>query len=304
MNLEKFKGQILNELPNCTEQEIRELIPNLLSKIEEIYEGKNRLTDENKKLKEQNRMLETKLNDPNVLKNAAIKEGEELLEDAKRKHEALIHDANLKSEQMVQDAKDESEQIIAKTILKIQNAVAEIECIDQQQKVFRSHILSLFKHNIFKFSDSDYYFIKSVDDDLQGLLSFFEKDERIKRIYEKNMSKLKTITKSMETFDPINDQAGNDDVIDDESNHNDLTSIDTDSLSRIQNHEQDDELKNDLHHKTEIHNNSENKGTTNINKQSTHDQVIETKNEKVNSKEKKKTPSFLDLINSINELEE
>lgn len=128
-------------------------------------------------------------------KNQSLQnEIEELKKQATKTPEVNLVNVNEEKEIVIQKAKAEAQkvydEIIASAIDKVNDLITSIKQKDEENKLYRKHILSIFRRSIFRFSNSNYYILRTDDQEFQELIKFFKVDEELQKLCDENIKKL------------------------------------------------------------------------------------------------------------------
>ncbi len=199
MDFKALREQILTNIDHYNNEEMKIVVTKLLDFLIEISEKRSKLEAENKALFQEmndlrrsndtdsNSQYKSKINDIVTKTN---EEKEKIIENAHKQAEDIINDANNKAQSIIELAKEKEQEIIKTSIEKIETIIKDIKKKDEEAMLYRKHILSIFRKTIFRFSDTNYYIVRSDNKDFRELLQFFETDEKLQELCDKNMEKL------------------------------------------------------------------------------------------------------------------
>ena len=123
----------------------------------------------------------------------AEKEKESLLEEIKSLEENIsrINKADSVEETESTDTLDEKEKdIIGKIVNRTENLIKDLKEKERKNRIYHQYILSVCKKIIFRYADSDYYIIRTDDQDFRELRQLFLTDEKLQELCENNIRAL------------------------------------------------------------------------------------------------------------------
>ncbi len=194
MDFKTLREQILPNIENYTAQETKIVMTKLLDLLIDIDE-------KHVKIKNENDLLETKiselknnkteidnLSDEKTLSNQI--EANNIIEKAREEANVITSEAEESAKILVTDTEIKLEEMKEAAFNQISLAIDELREKDKESQLYRSHILTVFRKAIFRFSDSNYYIIRSDNQDFQELLQFFETDNQLQQICDNNIAAL------------------------------------------------------------------------------------------------------------------
>jgi hypothetical protein len=197
MDFKTIREQILNNLEQFDPSEMKVIILKLL--------------DFNKELEIENQTLKAERDE--LLENVEALQANKIDEDYyKAKVDEIIDLAQVEAEKIVNSAKDlveerleaidaQGRKYIYELLIRMENIVKDLQNIDEEAKLYRLHILTIFKKTIFKFSESDYHILKIDDDDLRKLMSFYQEDDSLQVASDQIMQKLEHFEHYLHTIE-------------------------------------------------------------------------------------------------------
>lgn len=184
MDFKELRDKILPNIELYNKEEVKIVVAKLLEFLIDIDEKNKALEKE---------IIEVK----NEVKEKVIIEKEKVnLEEVNKEKEVLLE----KARNEAQKAYDE---IIQEAINKVQNLIKQVKQKDEQNKMYRKHILSIFRRSIFRFSNTNYYIFKTDDEEFQELIKFFQVDEELQKLCDENIKKLMQDEKYRETIHKV-----------------------------------------------------------------------------------------------------
>lgn len=175
MDYKALRDKILPNIPMYSNDEVKIIVTKLLDFLIDLDEQKSNLENEVQVLKKEiddlkNNMHVTSDNHQN--NNDIENEKNEILEAARL------------------EIQKEREEVMTEAVGKIEQLIENIKKKDEENKLYRRHILSIFRKSIFRFSDTNFYIIRKDDQDFKELLEFFETDELLQKLCDENISSL------------------------------------------------------------------------------------------------------------------
>jgi len=199
MDFKALREQILANIENYNTEETKIVVTKLLDFLVDMNEKRSKLETENKALFAE--MNDIRKNPQNEATDdykmkideiiAKANEGAKKITDiALNKADNIIKEANDKSLLMAEQISENQCEDIKTFIDKMELVINEVKKKDEEAKIYRKHILGIFRKTIFRFADTSYYIIRSDNKDFRELLQFFEVDESLQRLCDENIEKL------------------------------------------------------------------------------------------------------------------
>ncbi|MDF2698445.1 MAG: hypothetical protein K0Q49_1 [Haloplasmataceae bacterium] len=206
MDFKALREQILANVENYDADETKIVVTKLLDFLVDINDKRSQLEIENKQLFQD-------MNNKNHNFDQHKAKVDDIFEKANAEAKSIIGNAEEIANKKRNEAELQSKEIINNTINKLEVTITEVKNLDQEMKLYRSHILNIFKKTIFKFSDSKYYLIRKDDKDFNELLNFFEIDSRLQLLADENIKKLNTIKNYIEIRDSVKNKVNEPHII-------------------------------------------------------------------------------------------
>ncbi len=187
MNFTDLQKQILTNIDLYNAEETKIVVTKLLDFLIELEEKKRKLEEDNLSLLSQVNDLNAKVaanTAANELK--ASKEVSEIIQKANDTAENIIKTAQVKHQEIINEANN----FMKSSIVKIEKIIDDIKKKDEDAKAYRSHILSIFRKTIFRFSDTNYYLIRTDNKDFRDLCQFFTTDEKLQKLCDEIINNL------------------------------------------------------------------------------------------------------------------
>lgn len=211
MDFKSLREQILANIDQYDPQDMKVVITKLLDFLIDINDKRTKLEIENKKQFEE--VNQYKNNFSSTEHNVKL---EEIFIKTKDEANKIIEKANSEKEQIISlanaEALNKGQEIMQTSIDKIESIISEIKKLDEETKLYRSHILSIFRKTIFRFADSNYYIIRSDNKDFQELLHFFEVDEKLQKLCDENIEKIENKVNYQKLIQEVDENPDIDDI--------------------------------------------------------------------------------------------
>ncbi|QVK16802.1 hypothetical protein KHQ81_07715 [Mycoplasmatota bacterium] len=222
MDFKALREQILANIESYNTEEMKIVVIKLLDFLVDINEKRSNLEAENKTLfaemdhLKKNPLSESpedyKLKIDEIIAKAN-EEAQKITDNAREEAENIILEANKNSQLIIDKADDSQNKIIQSFIEKMQQVIEEIKLKDDEAKLYRKHILSIFRKTLFRFSDTNYYIIRSDNEEFRDLLQFFEVDEKLQKLCDENIEKLSNDPKYQEIVQMVKENPSEEDIV-------------------------------------------------------------------------------------------
>lgn len=211
MDFKTLREQILPNIENYTAQETKIVMTKLLDFLIETNEKQVKFKNENEvlnskitELKRKKIEIDNKLDDnirglqidANNIIDKAHEEANIITAEAEENAKILVTDTEIKVKDMMKTAFEQ-----------INLAIDKLKEKDKESKLYRSHILTIFRKAIFRFSESNYYIIRSDNQDFHDLLHFFETDSQLQQICDNNLEELTKDPTYIKVSEEINENS-------------------------------------------------------------------------------------------------
>src|SRR5690554_2714611 len=227
MDFKALRDKILPNIELYNKDEVKVVVAKLLDFLIDIDDKNQFLEKEIKKLKEDEKKdkLETNIIKEEVNTDEISTEKEKLLAQAKSEAQ-IVHD-----------------KIVQEAIERVSNLIDKVKQKDEENKMYRKHILSIFRRSFFRFSNTNYYILKTEDEEFKRLISFFQVDEELQKLCDDNIKKLMQDEKYQETVNKVASKEVEDFF--EEEQEIEIKEIDVNELEDISIDEIEEELTND-----------------------------------------------------------
>jgi len=227
MDFKALRDKILPNIELYNKDEVKVVVAKLLDFLIDIDDKNQFLEKEIKKLKEDEKKdkLETNIIKEEVNTDEISTEKEKLLAQAKSEAQ-IVHD-----------------KIVQEAIERVSNLIDKVKQKDEENKMYRKHILSIFRRSFFRFSNTNYYILKTEDEEFKQLISFFQVDEELQKLCDDNIKKLMQDEKYQETVNKVASKEVEDFF--EEEQEIEIKEIDVNELEDISIDEIEEELTND-----------------------------------------------------------
>jgi hypothetical protein len=202
MDFKTIREQILNNLEQFDPSEMKVIILKLLDFNKELETENQTLKTERDDLQESVEALQANKVDEDFYKAKV----DEIIDLAQVEAEKIIDSAKDLVEERLEAIDEQGRKYIYELLIRMENIVKELQDIDEEAKLYRLHILTIFKKTIFKFSESDYHILKIDDDDLRKLMNFYQEDDSLQVASDHIMKKLEHFEHYLHTIETKNDQ--------------------------------------------------------------------------------------------------
>lgn len=179
MDFKALRDKILPNIEHYNKEEVKIVVAKLLEFLIDIDNKNKNLKNEIEELKKQ----QTKLLDVDL---TSVNEEKEIIIQKAKKEAQKVYD-----------------EIIESAIDKVNDLIRSIKQKDEENKLYRKHILSIFRRSIFRFSNTNYYILKTDDQEFQELVKFFKVDEELQKLCDENIKKLMQNEKYQETIHKV-----------------------------------------------------------------------------------------------------
>ncbi len=198
MDFKALREQILANIENYSAQETKIVVTKLLDFLVDINEKRSKLESENKSLFEEMNSLKNKngavsedyKSKVDEIVSLASEESKKITNKAHQDALMIVEEAQKEAQALINETNTNNNELIESSIEKIREVINQIKEKDDEVKLYRRHILSIFRKTIFRFSNTNYYIIRADDKDFRDLLHFFELDELLQKECDDNMKKL------------------------------------------------------------------------------------------------------------------
>lgn len=170
MDFKVLREKILPNITLYNNDEVKIIVTKLLDFLIETDEEKTKLEKEIMTLKQELNDLKANINTNNNM-------------DLEKAKEEYINKARI-------DMEEERIALMKEAFGKIENLLNNIKKKDEENRLYRQHLLTIFKRTIFRFSDSNFYIIRKDDQEFKELIAFFETDELLQKRCEENIASL------------------------------------------------------------------------------------------------------------------
>lgn len=202
MDFKSLRDQILTNIDNYNTQEIKIVLTKLLKFLIEINE-------KNTKLEKENQFIKNEVKTKKVNVGEYSTKVDELINKTNLEANKITENAKQIATKTINEAETKKKEIIDSGLQRIEDSILDIKRYDEEVKSYRNHVLMIFKNNLYKFADSDFYIVKSSDKDLKELLKFFEVDEQLQIVCDETISKLQLNKEYKRIIDKVDKEDNN-----------------------------------------------------------------------------------------------